>query len=108
MSDIKWTDLRRLANRLLAVKAMNTERDQGDTMNYIVIDTSPDGIYIQAFTQAELTKRLNEGDWVGREWRDSIPSDIDPNYWGKESLIVIKGEVIVPKAVQHVTEYEVP
>lgn len=53
-------------------------------------------------------KKLKEDYW-GTGKKFILPNDIfdcDPNYWGGK-LLIIKGEIIVPKAKQTIIEYEV-
>ena len=33
--------------------------------------------------------------------------DVDPAYWGENTYLLIKGEIIVPKPKKVVTEYEI-
>lgn len=74
---------------------------------YFVIHCSEDGdIRVENLTKAELEKRLNEKYWgQAPVFADALP-DTDPNYW-KGQYVVIKGTIVVPKAVETVTQYEV-
>lgn len=72
---------------------------------YFVLYPSEDGCTVTELTESELKKRLNEDYYSGREFLDKTPKD-NHNYWGN-SILIIKGEIVVPKPIQTVTEYEV-
>lgn len=76
-------------------------------MTYFVIDTSADGDhYIEALTKEQLAGRLNNHDWGDDpKFLDGLP-EFNMNYWGNSTLI-IKGEIVVPKAKEKITIYEV-
>lgn len=80
--------------------------DANDT--YFVIRVSEDGdISVRAWDKANLlTKVLGEEPYYGtRECFPAIP-DQDPQSW-PEGILVIKGKIVTPKAVQKIVEYEV-
>lgn len=80
---------------------------KGSSM-YFVIYTSEDGTYIEQISGDELKKRLEEEYWGSAPaMLDEVPKDADPNCWPR-GLLIIRGEVFVPKPVQRVTEWEVP
>lgn len=79
--------------------------------NYFVLTSGEDGISISMISKKELEKSLKEKDWGDKvKFLDRVP-DIDKGCWGQdedeEAIIIIKGEIVVPKAVKRVTEYEV-
>lgn len=78
-------------------------------MAYFIIHNSEDGeVSVHQMDAEELQKKLKEDYW-GTGKKFILPNDIfdcDPNYWGGK-LLIIKGEIIVPKAKQTIIEYEV-
>lgn len=75
---------------------------------YFVIRNSDGDTRIRQMTAEELKKALKEENW-GSDPDFIQPNskyDSDTNYWGN-ALMIIKGEIIVPKPKQTVTEYEV-
>lgn len=76
---------------------------------YYVISASPDGIYVNQYTKEELEKSLADPDEYGGQ--NILPvlskSDSDPNTWGN-SILIIKGEVVIPKPIQVVKRFELP
>lgn len=75
---------------------------------YYVISTSADGIYVHEMTKEHLLKELGEdaSGFDPHDVLDEIPSDADPDYWG-DSLLIIKGKVVSPKAVTAVTSWDI-
>jgi len=72
---------------------------------YTVICRSTDGLYISYLSKEELEERLEEYYWGDVEIQNKFPNDPNTEYW-KKSIIIIKGEIIVPKEVV-VTKYEI-
>ena len=72
---------------------------------YFVIRNSDGDTYVESLSRETLQERLSEG-YYGSDidYLDSVPG-MDTNYWG-ESILIIKGEIAVPQAVQTVTEYK--
>lgn len=75
---------------------------------YYVIRTSCDGIYVNVMSKEMLLKEFGEegSGYSAEQVLDEMPPDVDPNYWG-ESLLIIKGKVVSPKAVETVTHWDV-
>jgi hypothetical protein len=75
---------------------------------YFVIHCNEDGeTFVEPLTADELKKRLAEDYWgENPEIADSIPR-ANTAYWHGR-LVIIRGEIFVPKAVQRVTEWDVP
>jgi hypothetical protein len=71
---------------------------------YFVIMCSEDGEPSTHFYESEekLLNDLNENYFGEVSFKDSLP-DSDMFYWGK-SLLIIKGKVVTPKAVETVTK----
>ena len=74
-------------------------------MKYFVIVGSYDGgCSCTCLSQSELNDKLNKKHWgEGRIILSAIPGDIC-NF---EEIVIIKGEVVVPKEKRTVVEYEV-
>jgi hypothetical protein len=76
---------------------------------YFVIHNSEDGeASVHQMGAEELQNKLKADYWgTGKRFLSSDDTfSCDPNYWGGK-LLIIKGEIIVPKPKQTVTEYEV-
>ena len=78
--------------------------------NYFVITSGEDGISISPMSKEELEKGLKEDDWGKVKFLKQIP-EIDKGCWyddeDEPSILIIKGEIIVPKPVKKVTQYEI-
>ena len=75
---------------------------------YYVINVNSDGIYVVD----ELTKNELEGRLAGKYQGDKVvklamPEVKYPNYWS-ESMIIIKGEVVMPRSIRVVERFELP
>jgi len=72
---------------------------------YFVIRNSEGDTYVESLSREVLQERLSEG-YYGSDidYLSTVP-EMDTNYWG-ESMLIIKGEIAVPQAVQKVTEYK--
>lgn len=77
-------------------------------MTYFLITTNDDGDhYIEALTEKTLLDRLNElcQDEDPPQFEGSLP-DRNMAYW-PDSYLIIKGEIVVPKAKEVTTVYEI-
>lgn len=74
-------------------------------MTYYVIHNSDGDTLITALTEDELKKRLTEQYWGPVGFLSKL-SENDTNYWG-ENILIINGDIVVPNAVQTITEYNV-
>lgn len=72
---------------------------------YYIIVNSDGETTVEELSEKTLLERLNE-DYYGRGFIDKIPNNNDTNYWGEEMLI-IKGQIAVPKSKEVVIEYTV-
>lgn len=75
-------------------------------MFFVLIPTE-DGLKVDCLERAELLKRLNEEYYGFRKILREIPSAANHNYWN-HSLVIIEGQVVAPKPVTKVTEWELP
>lgn len=85
-------------------------------MNYFVITSGEDGIKIEVISGKELEQRLNNNYYAGDTgpaptFLDGIPHT-DKGYfvWSRVSpanpILIIKGDIVIPKTVERVTEYK--
>jgi len=78
-------------------------------MKYFVISVSEDGdVSITEHTKEDLEKQLSEDCWPPA---DAIRDDIkahNPNRWGNLRYLIIKGEIVVPEAVDVVVTRRLP
>ncbi len=78
-------------------------------MSYFLISTNEDGDhYVEALTEKELLDRLNGGYYGDDDppvFEESLP-DYNMAYW-PDSCLIIKGEIVVPKAKEVTTVYEI-
>ena len=73
-------------------------------MSYFLIRCSEDGdIYVSQYAAGQMESNLNDPDsgYKIEEFVDKLP-DCDPNYW-KGKMILIKGEIVVPKVKEVAT-----
>jgi len=76
--------------------------------NYFLITVNEDGdIRISTMLKDKVMSALEDHGLIPDDLLTNLTSTIDPQYWGKSGLL-IKGEIVVPKAITKVTEYEVP
>lgn len=73
-------------------------------MAYFVIHQSEDDLRIEQLDAATLNARLNE-DWYGDDFMRGIRST-DMHEWSAGDTLIIKGDIVVPKPVQVVKEWE--
>lgn len=81
-------------------------------MTYFWCTSGEDGTSIEPLTENQLRKRLKEvasGDYGKVLFLKTIP-DADNGCWmgvPDNSVVVIRGDIIVPQAKQRITEYEI-
>jgi len=73
---------------------------------YFVINNNEGDTRVNMITKQELLERVNEHYWGHCEYLSEVPQERDTNYWGV-SVLIIKGEVVVPTAKEKVIEYEI-
>lgn len=74
---------------------------------YFVLRTSEDGLYIDANTKEELLQTVKE--WQEEDRDIEICSELPTEsweYWGTKAVI-IKGEIVVPRAKKMVTVFDI-
>jgi hypothetical protein len=77
---------------------------------YFVINNWDGDTMVIPMSEAEVQKSLNEegGLLNGVKFIDNTTGfDHDTNYWGDRLVMLIKGTIVTPKAVQRVTEWEI-
>jgi len=91
------------------VKEMNENKKEE---RFFHISSSEDGdVSVRAYTREEFEKALNQRGGYGEDsYLDSFASEIpdsDPNYWHGKGII-IRGEIVVPKAMEVKTKLVLP
>jgi hypothetical protein len=75
-------------------------------MSYITIHNGEGDTIVNHLSKGELLKRLKENYWgEDIKFLGNLPNG-DTNYWGC-NLLIIKGEIVTPKAVEKVVEYDI-
>lgn len=75
---------------------------------YYVISAGADGVHISEYTKKQLENLLIADGFLGESRIcATFPKETDVNYWG-DRLVIIKGEVVMPQAVQIVQVFELP
>lgn len=85
-------------------------------MDYFVITSGEDGIMVEKVSDTVLEQRLNNNHYTGDTgpaptFLKEIPG-IDKGYfvWSRVSpanpMLIIKGDIVIPKTVERVTEYK--
>jgi len=75
-------------------------------MTYFVICQDDDGeVFVDKLTKEQLLEHLNEYYWGDSEIFSDLP-DFDLAAW-HSGLLIIKGEIVVPRAVEKITSFEV-
>jgi hypothetical protein len=71
---------------------------------YFVIRNSDGDTTVRTYTKEELLNEISEGDFG-----DALSQifDSDTNYWREGVALIIKGEIVTPKAEQVVTKYNI-
>jgi len=83
--------------------------------SYFVIHATEDGVSIEQKTKDELLKSITPNEYDDTDYgniRDisfleKMPTESDWNEYQHNSLLIIKGEVVVPKAKKVITEYDI-
>ena len=75
---------------------------------YFWMSSGEDGTSITPLTKKELLERLEEENSDGQEFLSEIP-DEDKGCWRahENAVVIIKGRIIVPRAVEKVTKLEI-
>jgi hypothetical protein len=75
--------------------------------SYLVIWTTSDDMFTVHLTEEEILGRLNDPDdnWGELRFLDKMP-DKNVEQWPTNSMLIIRGDIVVPKPKQVVTEYE--
>ncbi len=74
---------------------------------YFVISNSDGDTTVDCYTKQQLDALLNDESWGKQEFTQ--PGDRalgDTSYWGGK-ILIIKGEIVAPKAVTRVTQFEI-
>jgi hypothetical protein len=83
-----------------------------ENMNYFVISVSEDGdVSVRRMSRQQILKDLNDENsgLKAEKVFEGNPKESDPNYWEREGkdTVIIKGELVSPKAIKIVEKYEI-
>jgi len=75
---------------------------------YFVIRNSDGDTTVIERNKEDLIADLEAGEFgiEGEKILERIPNN-DTNYWYEGSVLIIKGTIVVPKAVEHITKFEI-
>lgn len=75
--------------------------------NYFLIYNSDGDTHVKTVSKERLLEDLDNGDY-GEDpiFLDEIPQS-DTNYWGEERYLIIKGNIVTPKAKEVVTKHDI-
>jgi hypothetical protein len=72
---------------------------------YFVISNSSGQPFVEQLDEATLKHRLSVNYYGAGDFKSDISDISCTTYWGRD-LLIIKGDIVVPQAVQTVTEYK--
>jgi hypothetical protein len=72
---------------------------------YFIITNSDGDTTVTEMTKTQLLRAIEENYWGDRVCLADIPRS-DTNYWG-ESILIIKGKVVIPEPEQVITKYKI-
>ena len=83
-------------------------------MNYLIIFSGEDGLSIEAVTKEKLLDRITPDEfgctYYGNDVNilDYLPKVIDQSFDNEpfNSMVIIKGDIVVPKVVEKILRYE--
>lgn len=73
---------------------------------FLVISCYEDGPSVHYYTEAELTRKLNDGEFEGYKFLKENELVSTLTEFPARSVIIFKGEQIIPQPVQKVVEYK--
>lgn len=78
--------------------------------SYFVIRNSDGDTTVTEYNvKADLLSDIECGEF-GKEGKDILarmPENLDTNYWVEGSVLIIKGQIVVPKAEQVITKFRI-
>lgn len=75
---------------------------------YFVIYCGEDGdVLVDRYEKDVLLDALKENYYGGIGFFDKMPDDNDPQCWPNNKALIIKGDIVTPKPVDVVREYEI-
>jgi hypothetical protein len=99
--DCRWAFLERTPPGFATFEPIGEEM-------YFVLTTSCDGASLEKISKEELEKRLNDEDYYCRDDQSDWMDDVRHVDLMSDAIkIIIKGEIVVPKAKEVVTKFEV-
>lgn len=76
-----------------------------DKKMYFVISNSDGDTTVEHLEAETLKQRLAVNYYGDIDFKSDISDPSDTNYWGRD-ILIIKGDIVVPQAVQTITEYK--
>ena len=77
---------------------------------YFVISNSDGDTTIEHLTKDELIEKLGNDEesnhWGAESFVENLSHNDDTNYWGN-SILIIKGEIVIPKPKTVVKDYDI-
>jgi len=74
---------------------------------YYLIHNSDGDTTVRPIDKEKFLKELADGDYGDDVYfLDEIPSNNDTNYWGENSYLIIKGNIVTPKEKKVITEFK--
>lgn len=73
---------------------------------YALIRNTEDGVRVDFLSKEDLEQRLNEGYYGRTKIATKLPDTID-EYFADDTIVILKAELVTPRAVSVVTKYEV-
>lgn len=74
-------------------------------MKYITLSRCEDEPHFEIIEKKKLEKQFNDGEYEGYDFLTRYDGDLME--FPSNSILIIKGEIIIPKAKQVVKEYEI-
>jgi len=72
---------------------------------YIIIHNLYGDTMVESMDKKTLIERIKENYWGNVDYLSEMPEP-DTNYWG-DSVLIIKGEVVIPEPIEKVVEYDI-
>ena len=85
-----------------------------DLAKYYIIEINEDGeVRVSENTAEDMKKLLNSDpdDWDAEIDAEAcniaMPKESDPQYWGDNRILIIKGKIVAPEVVTRIVSYEI-
>jgi hypothetical protein len=78
-------------------------------MYFVIRNLESGAITINSYSKNGVNKLINnesDGDFDTHDFIKNITDD-NPAYWGENSILIIKGEIVVPNPVRVIEQYKI-